>query len=693
MKTFIKNLYAMIAVGLVSGSVSAKDIYIAADGNDSNSGLSASSPRATLTSLNDIIEAGDIVHVSGMIDLTKEMDLTDGQVDNKQTWGHWFTDGAGKQSGFYLNGSNNPSNSPWKNITFVGEDPAKDGFDGKEKTRHFYVRGDNKNTTVTFKNLSLINGLSPMEGAGSIFIHDNGFVEIDNCVFDNNHTDFAPLYVADGETSIKGTNSERGGAINMQTGHLTISNSTFTNNIARRGGAFCVTGGQVKVTNTNFTGNGGANIPGFDSYLLDNTRGGAVCLWPLNVELHASFDHCNFIENSVWNMGGAMLLHSNSAGCNLLDVVVTNSAFIGNESVNGQAGAIMFHNEANMGNSDDKCKNIIFTIANSSIFENKAKVEGGAIYLNGGLKGDVLRMVNCTMANNITSGNAGHGGGLTEKENNETFTPDNVDRYFYNCLFEHNTAPTASNGAGEYADFTTKLGYQYSHNTHIGRVVGQGISQEDFFAALNNGEGSETFTFNTSVGNIGDEENTFIIPDENLNYYQFSYGNLPFINLNEGSEALTRGDVAYLKMDPYKVKSTSGKEFNVQGYDISATDQAGFKRPEGSCTIGAMEATLEDMVDDSTGDSYFNGKPLPYIEDNEQAGITSPVISGEGNVCDINVTNNVITATGAIIELYNISGGKIATSTETINISQLASGLYIVRASVGGASKSIKIAK
>ena len=689
MKTTTKLAYASILVSMMSGTMNAKDLYIAANGNDSNSGIAASAPRATLTGLNSIIEEGDVIHVSGMIDLTKEIALTDGVKDKSQTWGHWFTTADGKQTGFYINGSNSPEGSPWKNITIEGSDPTSDGFDGKEATRLFYVRGDNSKMTVKFKNLSLVNGLCPGEGAGAIFIHDNGFVEVENCIFDNHHLDFTVLTPEDkdGTTILKNPSSERGGAILFQTGRLSIKDSEFTNNKNRRGGAICANGGTLTVTNTNFSYNGAADLADFPGAYLDNTRGGAVCLWPLNDQLHATFDHCNFIENTVWNMAGGVYLYNNTDGGNLLDALFTNCAFIGNESIDGNAGAIHINNGENLGSKDDKCKNIIATFANCSVFNNHAKNQAGGIFLLGGLRGDVLRMVNCTVANNTTDGNAGHGAGFTEEAQN-TFTPEDVDRYFYNCLFEYNNAPSASAGAGEYCDMTTRLAYQNIDASHFGRIVYLGGNSDDFLAALNNGAGYETLTFNTSVGNFGSEENTFVIPEENLSYYDYSNGNLPFIALNEGAEEFNRGNLAHLSLSESTITASNGKEFNVQGYDISKTDQVGFARPEGKCTIGAIEATLEMLLDESDGESYFNGKTLPYLDNGGGSGIADI----EGDDFGIKYTDGTIYADGANIDVYAITGMKVATGKGFVNVSQLTKGVYVIAVNNGQEVKTVKIA-
>lgn len=686
MNTFTKNLYAMIAVGLVSGSVSAKDLYISADGNDSNSGIAAESPRATLTSLNDIIEQGDVIHVSGMIDITKEIALGDGAQDKNSTWGHYISYNNGNHNGFYINGSNTSidgKTTPWKEITITGEDPAEDGFDGGEATRIFYVRGDNRVNTVTFKNLTIRNGLAPKEGGGAIFIHDNGWVDVENCIFENNHLDYAPLTEEahdSGNIKLKSSTSERGGAINFQFGKLTITDSKFYDNHNRRGGALISTGGTLKVTRCLFEGNG-ADI---DGKYLDDSRGGAVHLWPLNTEISATFDHCDFIGNTTWNNSGALYLQSNTDGSNLLDVVFTNCSFIQNITVDGQGGAVMINNGENYSAKDDKLKNIYATFANTSFLFNESKSEGGAIFLSGGIAKDELRMVNCTIAKNSTKGNAGHGAGYSEGIANNTFQPADIDRYFYNCLVEQNEAPSASGGKGEYSDLLT-YGYFTTDNSYYGRIMFTKVTEQDFYDGLTAaGINTENIKHGDHTGNFGDEKNVFLLSENSINAYEWSGGLFRFMTLEEDSELLEGGNPEYLTLAPRKVSAPNGKEFTIQGYDISAADQMGFKREDGKCAVGAMEVSTQDA------DVYYDGRDFPYLGgDDDTTGVEN--LMTDRNV--IKFANNVVTAAGSHIAVYNVSGIMIASAQDSVDLSQLPKGVYVVKATGGSCDSSVKVVK
>lgn len=673
----------MIAAGMISGSVSAKDLYIAANGNDSNSGIAESQPRATLTSLNDIIEQGDIIHVKGMIDITNEIALGDGAQDKNSTWGHYISYQGGNHNGFYINGSNTAVDgkiSPWKEITITGENPSEDGFDGGEATRIFYVRGDNKVNTVKFKNLTFRNGLAPKEGAGALFIHDNGWVEVENCIFEDNHLDYTVLTEethSSGNIKLKNSKSERGGAINFQFGKLTVTDSKFYNNHNRRGGALIATGGTLKVTRCEFEGNG-AEV---DGKYLDDSRGGAVHLWPLNTEITATFDHCDFVGNTTWNNSGALYMQSNTDSSNLLDAVFTNCSFIQNATIDGQGGAVMINNGENYSSKEDKLKNIYATFANCSFLFNEAKSEAGGIYLNGGIAKDELRLVNCTLAKNVTKGNAGHGAGYCEGIANDTYKPEDTDRYFYNCLLEQNEAPGASDGKGEYSDLLT-FGYFTTSNSYYGRIMFTKVTEQDFYDGLASfGIDRENVWHADHTGNFGDEKNTFVLTEEALNGYEWSGGTFKFVTLADDDELLTKGSPEYLAMEPRKVTAPNGKEFTIQGYDISKSDQMGFKRPEGTCAVGSMEAST------SVTDEYYDGRDFPYL-----AEVGAGIQTVNYDKSNMTYEDGIVIAEGALITVYNISGIPVASGINQVSMRNFAGGIYIVRATGGNVDSTIKIA-
>ena len=74
MKNLFIGKYLVIALCLLSvQSLIAKDIYLSVNGVDTNNGLSESGAVATLTKALSLIEDGDNIRVSGIIDVSKEV--------------------------------------------------------------------------------------------------------------------------------------------------------------------------------------------------------------------------------------------------------------------------------------------------------------------------------------------------------------------------------------------------------------------------------------------------------------------------------------------------------------------------------------------------------------------------------------------------------------------------------------------
>ena len=79
MKNLFIGKYFAIALCLLSvQSLMAKDIYLSVSGADTNNGLSESRAVATLTKALSLIEEGDNIRVSGIIDVSKDVSGMEG---------------------------------------------------------------------------------------------------------------------------------------------------------------------------------------------------------------------------------------------------------------------------------------------------------------------------------------------------------------------------------------------------------------------------------------------------------------------------------------------------------------------------------------------------------------------------------------------------------------------------------------
>ena len=73
MKKFTSMAACLLMAGTVPFTASAKDLYVSAQGDDSNDGLTSATAKKTLTALDAIIEKNDVVYVSGILNLDNEV--------------------------------------------------------------------------------------------------------------------------------------------------------------------------------------------------------------------------------------------------------------------------------------------------------------------------------------------------------------------------------------------------------------------------------------------------------------------------------------------------------------------------------------------------------------------------------------------------------------------------------------------
>ncbi|WP_407393251.1 hypothetical protein [Methanobrevibacter sp.] len=207
-----------------------------------------------------------------------------------------------------------------KNITIQGKgDPRDVIIDGEEKSSIFLIRSPD--VYVTFKNITFINGLTDDFG-GAISI-ETGHVTVDNCIFINN-------------TALKNTNA--GGISNYGTkdnrGYLLLTNSLFINNHADHdGGAVTTCYADSYISNCVFINNsarrdGGAirvSLYGYglveDCIFMFNHAdewGGAYYSWSGESDIR----RCIFLNNTGGTNGGAVMVSGN---INIQESIIANN--------------------------------------------------------------------------------------------------------------------------------------------------------------------------------------------------------------------------------------------------------------------------------------------------------------------------------------------------------------------------------
>lgn len=693
MKNFTQSLVTMLLVGLTSGSALAKDVYISQSGDDANDGLTATTAVKTLTRLNDVIAKKDIVHVSGMIDMSAEKPADFTPAAAKWTeGGKWMSVSAdGKYQGFNISSRDN---TKWQGITFIGEDPVSDGFDGNEQVPLFLFRGKNENGTI-FRNLGFVNGISNING-GTLVFRDEAVVEFDNCYFFNNHPDWND-YEPDANNLWKVKSgvsaSEKGGCVRSEGNCvLTFNNCLFENNINRQGGAICLTGtakdrtrsGEVKIYNTTFRNNTAYGcVNGDDTSILDNTKGGAIAVYALNQEIYLDIDHCIFDGNCTKNEAGAIWLYDNTKYGHYCDVTITNSAFYKNESNTGGAIEIC-HTNSLWDDKDYACCQKV-KIANTTFSQNRAYSNGGAILLWGASTNQnhanypktELWMVNCTVVGNYTDGNGGHCAGYKEMDNGEYAKIDNADRHFYNCLFEGNLA-LHGGSKQENSDFHTAFLGQDIRNCYFGRIyVAGGMSVEDYIGSL---EHAGTIVHSYS-GNDVDGTNEYYVANDDYapGIYDYTVDNenvVPFIPLPTDSPLKTAGDPSLLTLAAMDVENPAkaGVAHPMKGFDITKADQLGFARENGKCAIGASEANVDHIIENYLEDA----NELPYLKGDDNTTDIKTIIGDTASI--LTREGDEFIAEDAVISVYSIAGTVVASGNNRVSVANLAPGVYVVKA-------------
>lgn len=279
-----KLLFTLILCGCFSLTYAA-DWYISATGNDdTGDGLTPETAWASFTKAQTAATAGDIIHVSGLIDFSLEPGLV-------QPVGVAIT----------------------KNITIQGTSNSTDGFDGKGLTRFL----SNATFSLTLKNLKLVNGYSGAYNGGAIInTGGTGTVFCENVIFDGNKTAMA-------------ASAKTGGAVHFDNVNgATFKKCVFSNNEASKTGAIYITSWAANSTilfeGCAFVGNvaretfGGSAI-----FIRSNTSANATC----------NIVNCTFKGNRVNTVatGGTIYVAKspNTTNVNIINCTVSENTTAG----------------------------------------------------------------------------------------------------------------------------------------------------------------------------------------------------------------------------------------------------------------------------------------------------------------------------------------------------------------------------
>jgi len=212
-------------------------------------------------------------------------------------------------------------------------------------------------------------------------------------------------------TKASGPGDIRGGAIyGFAMPEITISGSTFVNNVGSNGGAIGGLGARFSIIDSVFVANE-TNGPGGSGAL--EGHGGAISLDAVSQNLvtaHLNICGSSFVDNVARNGGGAIFLvtHHQTG----TEVTIDQSLFSGNRSTSeneGQGGAIYLMDDDKHAVPPSPVTNRA-SITNTTFVDNETLQQGGGLWFWTG--GGSLVLENVTWSENRVRATDGMGGAL-----------------------------------------------------------------------------------------------------------------------------------------------------------------------------------------------------------------------------------------------------------------------------------------
>jgi hypothetical protein len=357
-----------------------------------------------------VVTVGDDVKQTGATVTLDGLQIIDGYADGPNNggtllpfiWGH--SDGGGLYSA-------------WGSTVTLNNDVFKDNFATSDGGGVFSNTSNLTATNSTFLDNSSLVRAGALEGLNDF---ENGVSHtsfIANDYFQGNTCAvFGGAIVGEGaaqgptsemvvqDSTFVGNKAAEGGAITIDTLTVQVTRSNFTDNVATvDAGALATTnvvGTMVGVSNhfattitdSSFLGNTCEADPAahtaLDNFLhtrgLDFAYGGGALVAYMNGFLNV--DHDLFVGNETLNGDGGAILNGNAsanlAGISAYDVTtnVTDSIFLGNRAVNGNGGAIA--SESDNLSPDSTVASTVLSVTGSAFLGNQASGDGGAISLD-----------------------------------------------------------------------------------------------------------------------------------------------------------------------------------------------------------------------------------------------------------------------------------------------------------------------
>lgn len=410
--TIFKSLFILLWICVMPGLLPAKNIYLASNGNNSNSGLQFSSPVATLTKALSLAVEIDTIKVSGIIDISKEVTNANGV------------------------------RLPDIKIIISGADKTTSGFTGAGQTRIIEIVSNNKGSL--FENLSFNQAGTATLANGMAVSLSNSDTRFINCNFTDN------------------TGNQTNGLgivyLNNPNG-ASFQSCLFKNNKVKSGGGIYISGGIASISESVFED--------IDMSTVTGSSGGA--LYVLNAQ-QLSLTKSIIRNNKTAFDGTGVFVQENSTATNLNSNIRIEACLITNNSSVSRGGAALAMYNTTAGN------NIHLLIINTTVYKNgtASQSNGGAFFFDSARIGSTLDLVNCTITGNYTGGNAGHGAAFRFFSNGSDDTScKNLTKRISNCIIESNIAALHPNQGSDISNrFAAENGVDlFVNNSYIGFIL------------------------------------------------------------------------------------------------------------------------------------------------------------------------------------------------------------------------------
>lgn len=416
----MKKILSVAALLLMSSvRLMAVDLYVSATGDDNNDGLTAETPVATLGKVLELAVNGDVIHVSGMVKSVSNLEVE---------------------------GNN-------RNLVFQGTDPMNDGFSGDLQYRIVRFKGG---INAVFNNLTFTGArFTPESGnEGGSVIHSGGSITLNNCkVFDNKTTENA-------------ARNAHGGAFRIG-GNLTLTDCEIYRNEGCGGGAVEMRGGNLVVNNCQFYENK-ANT--YDGKYNGDARGGAIECCDANMSLtkstftnNVSYSHGGAVDaigsgTKVVTIDGCVFTGNCSGGVEET-FAAASGIFANGRALNANGGA--FYTNTTYGSN--ALEDYVWTITNCEFTKNSSGGEGGGLGFYSKINVD---MKDCMIASNVCL--KGGGGGMMVQNQEGQFSMTGVEVIDNDSKTGTGTRANADSGYGNVGMiYANGGGVQFEHSQKV----------------------------------------------------------------------------------------------------------------------------------------------------------------------------------------------------------------------------------